>query len=330
MDRSYYLFSSGQLKRNNNTLRLLKNDGSYGDIPIETVYDIYSFGDIVFNSDLVDFLGAKGVCLHFFNYYGYYSASLYPREKLVSGQLLVNQVQHYVESDKRNLLAKLFVKGAAENLLRNLKYYNNRGKDLSNYILNIENIYKSLWEQNSIPEIMGIEGNIRKIYYSAWNIIINQQIDFDKRTKRPPDNMINCLISLLNSILYTKTVSEIYKTQLNPSISYLHQPSSKRFSLSLDISEIFKPLIVDRLIFRLLNRNMISQNDFVKKEGFLRLKPAKLKEVIIELDNFMLTTVHHRNLNRSVSYRHLIRLEIYKIIKHLIEEHQYCPFKIWW
>ncbi|MFA5449144.1 MAG: type I-B CRISPR-associated endonuclease Cas1b [Clostridia bacterium] len=330
MNRSYYLFSSGQLKRNNNSLRLFKEDGSYGDIPIETVYDIYSFGDITFNSDLIDFLGSKGICLHFFNYYGYYSASLYPREKLVSGELLVKQVQHYQDDEKRILLAKLFVKGSVENLLRNLKYYNNRGKDLTAHIESIEKIYSNLWSQQVIPEVMGIEGNIRKIYYSAWNVIVNQEIDFEKRTKRPPDNMINCLISLLNSLLYTKIVSEIYKTQLNPSISYLHQPSTKRFSLSLDIAEIFKPLIADRLIFRMLNRNMISEKDFVQEEGFLRLKPAKIKDILKELDDFMLTTVQHRNLNRNVSYRHLIRLEIYKLIKHLIGETEYSPFKIWW
>lgn len=330
MNRSYYLFSSGQLKRNDNTVRLIKSDGTHGDIPIETVYDIYSFGDITFNSDLIDFLGSKGVCLHFFNYFGYYSASLYAREKLVSGDLLVKQVQHYENMEKRTYLAKAFVRGSAENLLRNLKYYKNRGKDVDAYIKDIENILSHLSRQSIIPEIMGVEGNIRKIYYSAWNTIVNQQIDFVKRVKRPPDNMINCLISLLNSVLYTKVVSEIYKTQLNPSISYLHQPSTKRFSLSLDLSEIFKPLIVDRLIFRLLNKNMISENDFVKEEGFLRLKPSRIKEVIKELDEFMLTTVKHRNLNRDVSYRHLIRLEIYKLIKHLIGEKEYEPFKIWW
>ena len=80
-------------------------------------------------------------------------------------------------------------------------------------------------------EIMGIEGNIRKVYYSAWSKIINQQIDFEKRVKRPPDNMINTLISFINTLSYTTCLSEIYKTQLNPTISYLHSPGDRRFSL---------------------------------------------------------------------------------------------------
>ena len=71
----------------------------------------------------------------------------------------------------------------------------------------------------SINELMGIEGNIRKVYYDEWNIIVNQEISFDKRVKHPPDNMINSLISFINSLIYVSCLTEIYKTQLNPTIS---------------------------------------------------------------------------------------------------------------
>ena len=113
-----------------------------------------------------------------------------------------------------------------------------------------------------VPELMGIEGNIRKVYYDSWNIIINQDIAFEKRVKNPPDNAINSLISYVNTIIYTRVLSEIYKTQLNPTISYLHEPSERRFSLCLDIAEIFKPIIADRLIFSMLNKKQITEKDF--------------------------------------------------------------------
>ncbi len=124
----------------------------------------------------------------------------------------------------------------------------------------------------TINEIMGIEGNIRKIYYSTWNDIVKQDINFKKRVKRPPDNMINTLISFINSLIYTTTLGEIYKTQLNPTVSFLHEPGTKRFSLSLDISEIFKPLIGDRMIFSLLNKNQITEDDFEKESNFFIFK----------------------------------------------------------
>lgn len=330
MHNSFYIFSSGELKRKDSTLQIIKQNGEKKNIPIERVYDIYSFGELTINTHLINFLSKTGICIHFFNYYEFYSGSFYPREKLVSGDLLVHQVLHYKENDKRIILAKKFVEGASDNILRNLKYYNARERDLNEEIENIENLKNSLEKYNSVQEIMGIEGNIHKIYYRSWNKIINQDIDFEKRVKRPPDNMINSLISFLNSVLYTKILSEIYKTQLNPTISYLHEPSTKRFSLSLDVAEIFKPLIVDRFIFSLLNKNIISENDFDKESNFLRLKENSLQKIMQEFDKRLSTTLKHRVLNRDVSYKHLMRLELYKIIKHLFGEKEYSPFKIWW
>ena len=87
----------------------------------------------------------------------------------------------------------------------------------------------------SIEELMSVEGNIRQEYYKAWNVIIDQNIDFNKRVYHPADNIINSLISFVNSLIYTKTLAEIYKTQLNPTISFLHQPGTRRFSLALEI-----------------------------------------------------------------------------------------------
>ena len=177
---------------------------------------------------------------------------------------------------------------------------------------------------------MGIEGNIRKRYYSAWSIIINQEIEFDKRVMHPPDNMINSLISFVNSLIYTRTLSEIYHTQLNPTISYLHEPGVRRYSFCLDISEVFKPLIGDRLIFSLLNRKQITENSFTKELNYLHLKKEASQLIVSEFENRMKQTIMHRELGRQVSYQYLIRLEVYKLIKHLIGEKEYEGFRIWW
>ena len=330
MNKSYYLFTSGELKRKDHSLVLIKNDHGLVDIPIERVYDLYVFSELSFNTKLLNFLGSKGICLHLFNYYEYYSGSFYPREQAVAGQLLVKQVSYYEDSDKRLFLAKEFIKSAAHNIRRNLKYYNSRGKDLSSYLLTVENYILLLDNCRTIEEVMGVEGNIRKVYYESWNIIVNAEIDFNKRIKRPPDNMINSLISFLNSMMYTKVLSEIYRTQLNPTISYLHVPGVKRFSLALDVAEVFKPLVVDRVIFSLLNKNMISENDFVRETNYLKLKEDALKIIVKEFESALKRTVKHRKLNRSVSYQYLIRLELYKLIKHLLGEGVYEGFKIWW
>lgn len=146
----------------------------------------------------------------------------------------------------------------------------------------------------------------------------------------PPDNMINSLISYINSLIYSKTLSEVYHTQLNPTISYLHEPGVRRYSLCLDISEVFKPLIGDRLIFSLLNRNQITEDSFTQELNFLHLKKEASKLIVRELENSLKKTIKHKELGRQVSYQYLIRLELYKLIKHIIGEKEYEGFKIWW
>ena len=330
MQQSYYIFTSGELHRKDDSLILINSEGKKY-IPIERVYDIYVFATLTINTTLLSFLSQKKISIHFYNYYDFYIGSYYPKETLVSGKLLINQVEKYQNYEERMFIAQQFIEAASYNILRNLKYYNNREKDLTSYIDEIEELRKQIYLTYDIKQLMGVEGNIRKLYYSAWPIIINQKIEFEKRVKRPPDNLINTLISFMNSIIYTKTLSEIYKTQLNPTISYLHEPSDKRFSLCLDVSEVFKPLIVDRTIFSLLNKNMITENDFYTDDGgYYRMKESSIKKVMKALEETLSRTIKHKDLNRSVSYKHLIRLEAYKLIKHIIDEKIYEGFKIWW
>ena len=177
---------------------------------------------------------------------------------------------------------------------------------------------------------MGAEGRARKKYYESYNAFLKNDFHFNKREKKPPNDPINALISFGNSMMYTTVLGEIYKTQLDPTISYLHEPSTKRFSLSLDLAEIFKPLIVDSVIFNMINKGMIKKSDFDIDEGICYLNENGRKKFIKEYENKLSTTVRHRTLNRNVSYRGLIRLECYKLIKMLLGDEDYKPLKAWW
>ena len=110
----------------------------------------------------------------------------------------------------------------------------------------------------------------------------------------------------------------------------MHEPGVRRYSLCLDISEIFKPLIGDRLIFSLLNRKQITEESFTKELNFLHLKKEASKLIVRELESILKKTIKHKELGRKVSYQYLIRLEVYKLIKHLIGEKEYEGFKMWW
>lgn len=330
MKKSIYIYNDGMMKRKDNTVRFVSEEGTKKDIPIESIDDIYVMSTLNFNTSWINLLSKYGVTVHFFNYYSFYTGSFYPREQLLSGNLLVKQVESYSNFEKRMIIAKEFINAAADNIYRNLRYYNGRGKDVSSFMERIDDLRKNIDKSKNIQEVMGYEGNIRKVYYEAWNVIVDQEINFTKRVMHPPDNMINTLISFVNSVIYTKVLSEVYKTQLNPTISYLHEPSERRFSLCLDISEIFKPIIGDRLIFSLLNKKQITKKSFTKGLNGMHLTKEASAKIMKEIDNRLLNTIKHKELDKVVSYEYLIRLECYKLVKHLLGEKDYQGFRIWW
>lgn len=330
MKKSLYIFNAGILSRKDNTL-CFETEAGKKYVPVEDIKELYIFGEVDFNKRMLEFISQKEILLHMYNYYGYYVGTFYPREHLNSGYMILQQTKAYIDENKRNSLALKFVQGSMDNMQQVLKYYNNRGTDLNDILLNLESLQKSLSSCETIEQMMAIEGNYRENYYQAFDLIIGEEhFIFEGRSRRPPLNRLNALISFGNSMLYTIVLSEIYKTHLDPRIGFLHTTNFRRFSLNLDIAEIFKPIIVDRLIFTLLGKRMIISKDFEKKLNGIILNEKGRKIFIEGLDNRLKATIKHKELRRNVSYRRLIRMEAYKIQKHLIGEKEYTPFVSRW
>jgi len=302
-------------------------------VPVEDVEAFYLFGEMDLNTKLLNFVARHRVPLHIFNYYGFYAGTFMPRQEVNSGFMLVKQVEHYLNKKKRLEIARRFVDGASFNILKNLKYYGSasRGRELSGIITAVETERAKLAQAPDIATVMGLEGTIHAHYYAAWPVILSPGwVEFSKRVRRPPNNPINALISFGNSLCYTLALSEIYRTPLSPLISFLHEPGARRYSLSLDIAEIFKPILSDRLIFKLINNGELRPQHFEEKLNFCHLKESGRKVVLQAWDERLKQTIEHRGLGRKVSYRRLVRLECYGLQRHLINMAPYAPFKIWW
>ncbi|MCX7654631.1 MAG: type I-B CRISPR-associated endonuclease Cas1b [Fervidobacterium sp.] len=324
---SIYIFSSGVLERKNNTISIANESGERKYIPVENIQEIHIFGEIDFNKRILEFLTEKNIILHIYNYYGYYSGSYYPREHYNSSFLLLKQVEKYLNYEERLKIAKKIVFGAAKNIIRNI--IDNKDKDpgLTDIADGIEELTKKIDGAKDIEELMGIEANLREAYYGSFEKIIkSEEFIMEKRTKRPPENELNALISFGNSLLYTAVLSQIYQTHLDPRIGYLHTNNHRRFTLNLDIAEIFKPVIVDRLIFTLINKKQITKKDFLKDTNGIFLNEKGKKTFVQEFDNRLETTVYSKKLKRNVSYRTIIRMELYKLEKHIIDDQEYNPY----
>ncbi|MEG6615207.1 type I-B CRISPR-associated endonuclease Cas1b [Peptococcaceae bacterium 1198_IL3148] len=330
MKKTIYIFNDGQLKRKGNTLYFETEENSKY-LPVEDIGEILVFGEVTLNKKFLEFVSQKEIIIHYFSHYGYYMGSFYPREHLNSGFIILKQAENYLNAEKRIFLARQFVRGAARNIRQVLKYYNNRIGGLTETIENVSELTGMLADCDDVSKLMALEGNIRDYYYKQFDKITNNpDFKFEERTRRPPKNHINTLISFGNSIMYTIVLSEIYKTHLDPRIGYLHTTNFRKFSLNLDIAEIFKPILIDRVIFSLLAKKMITVADFEEFANGIMMKERAKKIFLQELDTKLKTTIKHKSIGRQVSYRRIIRLELYKLEKHLMGEVEYEPFVAQW
>lgn len=361
MRRPYYLFSNGRLRRRQNTLVLeragetrtpgadehdeglptTEPTGERVPFPIEHVAELYLFGEVDINAKLVTFLAQHGVPVHFFDYYGNYTATLYPREELLSGRLKVAQVKHYLRRRRRMVLAHAFVDAALHNIGRTLRYFAGRAQGaaactIGEAVERVEDERTRAAAETGIPELMAAEGRARDAYYGAWPAILGARLadafPFDQRTRRPPSNAVNAAISFGNALCYALCLKQLHRTALDPTVSYLHEPGDRRFSLALDLAEVFKPILVDRAIFRLLKTGQLQPKHFQPHLGGVYLTEAGRKRYVEHWDARCRRTVRHRRLGRSVSYAHLVRLDAYRLCRHLLDpdDDPYEGLKMWW
>jgi CRISPR-associated protein Cas1 len=272
-------------------------------------------------------LAKAGIVVHFFGYYENYIGTFYPKENLLNGRLTVAQALVYGRN--RLAIAKPIVKGISENIYFVLYHYYRHGKSELKEFLDWlhKDVPRLIDTVGDIKQLLRIEGEIWARFYRTFLVILPEAFAMNKRVKRPPDNPINALISFGNTLLYTKTITEIYHTHLNQTISFLHEPSEQRFSLSLDLSEVFKPILVYKTIFDCVNNRKISvEKHFDKSLNYALLNEAGRKAFIEAFEERLNQTFEHINLKRRVSFKQAIRLDGYKLIKHILEDKEFVPF----
>ena len=231
----------------------------------------------------------------------------------------------------RQIIAKSIVLGISLNIHEILYHYYRHGKKelfgLLDFLKN--DVEKMLEKANSINQIMFIEGMIWNKFYDSFSIFLDESFSLGKRVRRPPDNPLNAMISFGNTLLYTKTISAIYQTHLDQSVSFLHESSDARFSLSLDLSEVFKPVLVFKTIFELVNlRKINAKKHFDKKLNYCLLNENGRKIFIESFENRINEPFLHAKLKRKISYKTAIKFDGYKLIKFICEGVSFKPFNL--
>ncbi|WP_457742237.1 type I-B CRISPR-associated endonuclease Cas1b [Thermococcus sp.] len=317
MKKAYYITRMGRLERKGNTL-FFENEEIKKAIPINSVSEIHCFKPVTLTSGAIKLLSEKNVPVHFYNKHSYYRGSFLPREPSVSGVVVIKQAEHYLSGEKRLYIATQFVEGIKASMLSLLK---SKGANCSK----LEDIEVS---GQTPEELMGVESQLWREFYSLFSGLL-KHFSFNGRNRNPPRDEVNAMISLGNSIMYSVALTEIRKTYLHPAISFLHEPLERRYSLSLDLADVFKPLTTFRVILRLVNRRQIREEHFERDVGVL-LNGEGLRTFLGEMNSELERKVFHPRLRRKTTLRYLMRLECYSLVKHLLGDSTYRSLRAWW
>lgn len=327
INNEYHIINEGILSQSDYTI-LFENKNKKVYIPIEATKILNIYSNIIINSDFFNLMNSKDIIVNLFDKHNRYIGKFIPNNTRKSCLLLLKQVEIYNDYNKRMNMAKDILSSEIYNLKSNLKYYNRRyNHDIKEKIKLIEKAEKEINLIKEHEKLLLCEARIKGIYYSCFNEILqNEKFKFIKRSKRPPQDPINALISFGNTLLYNYIAKEIYKTKLDIRIAYLHSSNNRYESLNLDLADIFKPIIVDKIIFKLINKKIINDRlHFENINGGVYLTGEGKNIVINEFYKKIkdITTIG----NNKMSYEKIIRKEIYKLSNSIMNEEKYKAFK---
>lgn len=328
--RQITVLSDGILSKKDFALRFASENGKY-DIPVYGCDNINVYSDVVFDSNFLAQAAKKRVIVSVFNDRGKKLGSFIPENRLLSPPVTIEQLQAYGDKKQRLYLASRFVLGSVHNLRLNIRYYRKNYEDkLFTEALNaIDALEKQIKKCDDYNDLLMLEARVRNAYYHCFDAFIRAEgFSFDKRTRRPPKNEVNAMLSFGYTSLYNLLATEIQKTALDVRVGFLHATNKRRESLNLDIAELFKPLIVDRVVFSMINRKMIdSEKHFEHMENGTVYLNSEGKHIFLRTFSEKLDARVTMG-KKSVSYRTIIDWEIKKLINYFRKgEKRYNPFK---
>ncbi|MEZ5535508.1 MAG: CRISPR-associated endonuclease Cas1 [Thiolinea sp.] len=302
-----FISKEARLRQHDNTLQVKIGEQTRS-LPIEKLSHVVLLAESRLNSRLLGLCGKHGVRLSVFDYYGYFKGAFEPVDKHPAGKVKLQQAALLLDDTRRMAIAREVVRGAAHNMLANLRYYQYRGNAaMKPLVADMQALMKKLPRAGDSNSLMGFEGQLHQYYYSAWKSI-HPALDFGKRVRRPPNNPVNCLLSFLNQLVYTVVRHEISKTHLEETFSLLHTPGYGRASLSLDLAEPFKPVLTDMLIFRMVQRRMMDDSWFEQQDNVCLLSETGRRHVAEQFSIRMEEHYQGRSF-RNWIYREALALE---------------------
>lgn len=330
MKQTIYLYRSGHLKRQDDSLVLIDKQDNKTYIPIQQIDQIICFAELDLNKRVISLLNQYGISILFYNFYGQYIGGYFPKERK-NGKILFQQVQSVNDYQSRFNIAMKIIFSSIHNELAVIKYYRKKGIELEDVVRKLDNILNGLVRAKTIDDLLIYEAQAKQIYYLSFDRILNDEHFFFKnRSKNPPKNEVNALLSYGYSLLYAHYSAVLFRSSLHPQLSYIHSLDKSYDALKYDLSDIMKPVIVDRMVLRLIRKKQIHLDMFeFKEDGACYLNKKGVTFFAKMFDQQLHSTIIIDN--KSYAYKSLISREVHLLSNYLKgKTKRYSPFLMRW
>lgn len=284
------------------------------------------FGNVQISAQALRALTGRGAPVMHLTYGGWLAAvTSGPNQRNVL--LRVAQYRHATHARRSLAIAQAIVAGKIRNQ-RTLLRRNHRARP-QNVVKELARLADAAQRVRSMPALLGVEGTAARLYFSHFSGMVRPTLPFDfkERTRRPPTDPLNALLSFLYTLLVKDCTAACIAVGLDPYLGFYHQIHYGRPSLALDLAEEFRPLIADSVAITLVNTEVLGAGDFVRRGPACALKEAARRRTIEAYESRMDTLIRHPLFGYAVSYRRVLEVQARLLARTILGEvRAYRPF----
>lgn len=297
------------------------------EIPAHQLGQIIIIGKADITHDAIMLACKRNIDIVFFTQNGKLKTHLFPpNERMIK----LRMAQMQLSPEKQLDFVKKLIAAKINNQRILLTKRSKDGfKELAEYSWRMKQMIDALDEAVNIEQIRGFEGGAAAAYFSGYGMLLGQDMGFYGRKARPPRDPVNALLSFGYAILYQQVLKFVSIYGLDPYMGYLHVPQDRRLSLALDLMEEFRPLIIDRVVMRLINRVQLTTLDFVDTEEGIRMSQKAISILIREIENRLMETVTYGPRSQRISWKLTIQRQVALFRRFVLgETEHYEGFKV--
>jgi len=286
-------------------------------------------GNVQLTTQAMTFLVERGIDTTFLSLHGKLKARLVPLESKNS-LLRVRQYERIHDRAFALAVAKAIVAAKLDNCSELLKRHqrNHQNCDFRLELSQLAYLSAEAAVRNSLDSLRGIEGQAAAVYFLGFARTLRRQLQFTKRTRRPPRDPVNALLSFGYTLLYGEAIASLSSTGFDPYLGFYHSFQYGRCSLALDLMEEFRPLIVDRLVLRIINLEVLRAEDFeTDPNSGVSIRPVARKRFFREYETVIGDQFLNRTAGEHTNLRRAIHQQAIALQRAVTQGSSYIPFR---